>query len=195
MRHLDTDRLVDAFRYAAELHAQQRRKGTRVPYISHLMAVAATVLEHGGGEAQAIAALLHDAIEDQPRDGRTREQIRDRFGDRVLALVEACSDSDTVPKPPWRERKERYLAHLREAAPEARLISLADKVHNARAILLDYRVIGEQVWERFTATKEETLWYYRAVAETFLDVQPGPLAEELNRVVAELEGLARRQGE
>ena len=173
---MNSHRLVEAFQYAAELHASQRRKGTSIPYISHLMTVAATVIEHGGDEDQAIAALLHDAIEDQPEDGRTRLQIRKRFGDRVLALVEACTDADTHPKPPWRERKEGYLAHLSEAPPEARLISLADKVHNARAILADHREIGDGVWERFTATKGETLWYYRALADAFLKLQPGPLA-------------------
>jgi (p)ppGpp synthase/HD superfamily hydrolase len=184
---MNSDRLVEAFQYAAALHASQRRKGTSIPYISHLMTVAATVIEHGGDEEQAIAALLHDAIEDQPKDGQTRHQIQTRFGDRVLALVEACSDADTHPKPPWRERKERYLAHLQEASPEARLISLADKLHNARAILADHRQIGERVWDRFTATRDQTLWYYRALADAFLKVQPGPLAEELDRVVAELE--------
>jgi GTP pyrophosphokinase len=108
---MNSDRLVEAFQYAAQLHASQRRKVTSIPYISHLMIVAGTVIEHGGDEDQAIAALLHDAIEDQPDDGRTRDHIRKRFGARVLALVEACSDADSHPKPPWRERKDRYLAH------------------------------------------------------------------------------------
>jgi len=154
------------------------------------MAVAAMVIECGGDEDQAIGALLHDAVEDHPYDGRTKNQIRHRFGDRVLVLVEACSDADIHPKPPWRQRKERYLAHLPEASPDVRLISLADKLHNARAILADYRRVGEAVWHRFNATKGETLWYYRALADTFLRVQPGPLAAELERVVTQLELLA-----
>src|SRR5688572_11835657 len=130
---VNTDRLVEAFKYAAELHASQRRKGTSIPYISHLMIVAGMVMERCADEDVAIAALLHDAIEDQPQDGRTRDHIRKRFGARVLELVEACSDADSHPKPPWHERKERYLAHLPQASPQARLISLADKLHNARA--------------------------------------------------------------
>lgn len=184
------DRLVAAFSYAAELHASQYRKGGSIPYVSHLMAVTAIVMEHDGDEDQAIAALLHDAIEDHPDNGRTRNEIRERFGDRVLALVDACSDADTDHKPPWRERKERYLAHLREAPPDAWLVSLADKLHNARAILADHRRIGDRVWQRFKATKEETLWYYRGLADKFLRLKPGPLAQELDVVVTELERRA-----
>jgi (p)ppGpp synthase/HD superfamily hydrolase len=183
-------RLVEAFEYAAELHATQHRKGTSIPYISHVLAVAAIVIEHGGDEYQAIAALLHDAIEDHPKDGRTRNEIREHFGDRVLTLVEACTDADTHPKPLWAERKQRYLEHLQEAPPEARLISLADKLHNARAILNDHRQIGDCVWERFTAAKQATLWYYRALADKFSQLDPGPLADELDRVVTELEARA-----
>jgi len=188
---MDTDRLVAAFRYAAELHASQLRKGTDIPYISHLMAVTATVLEHGGDEDQAIAALLHDAIEDHPDGGRTRDTIRARFGDRVVTLVEACTDADTYPKPPWRERKERYLEHLPQAPRAARLIVLADKLHNARAILADHRAIGEQVWARFNAPKDATLWYYRALADAFARLEPGQLTADFERVVVELEEEAR----
>ena len=154
------------------------------------MIVAGTVIEHGGDEDQAIAALLHDAIEDHPLDGRTRATIVEGFGPRVLGLVEACSDSDTLPKPPWRERKERYLEHLRETTSDARLISLADKLHNTRAILADHRQVGEVVWNRFTASKEETLWYYRALSNTFKGIQPGFLADELDRTVTALEDAA-----
>ena len=189
---MDTDRLVAAFRHAAELQASQPRKGTDIPYLSHLMAVAAIVLEQGGDEDQAVAALLHDAIEDHPDDGRTRDTIRARFGDRVGTLVEACTDADTHPKPLWGERKERYLEHLPQAPREARLIVLADKLHNARAILADHRAVGERVWERFNVPKQATLWYYRALADAFARLEPGHLTAEFERVVAELEEQARQ---
>ena len=184
---MDTDRFVAAFRYAAKLHASQPRKGIDIPYISHLMAVAAIVLEQGGDDDQTVAALLHDAIEDHPDDGRTRDTIRARFGDRVATLVEACTDADTHPKPPWGERKERYLEHLPQA-PRA----LADKLHNARAILADHRAVGERVWERFNVSKQATLWYYRALADAFARLEPGHLTAEFERVVAELEKEARQ---
>jgi (p)ppGpp synthase/HD superfamily hydrolase len=187
---MNTDRLIDAFQYAAELHAEQCRKGTSIPYVSHLMAVAGTVMEHGGDEDQVIGALLHDAIEDHPRNGRTRQEIRERFGDRVLDMVEDCSDADTDPKPPWRERKERYLARLSEASPHAKLISLADKVHNARAILNDFLQIGDEIWKRFNEPMDGQLWYYRSLADTFTREHSGPLARELERVVSELERRA-----
>lgn len=187
---MDSARFRKAFDYAARLHATQTRKGVGIPYISHLMIVAGTVIEHGGNEDQAIAALLHDAIEDHPADGRTRGEILNEFGPRVLELVESCSDSDTIPKPPWRERKERYLDHLRHTTPDARLISLADKLHNARAILADYRQIGDKLWKRFNAPKQDTLWYYRELAKTFHEVQPGLLASELQRTVTALTDIA-----
>jgi len=117
--------------------------------------------------------------------------IRGRFGDRVVIVVEACTDADTHPKPCWRERKERYLEHLRQAPREARLIVLADKLHNARAILPDHRAVGERVWERFNVPKQATLWYYRALADAFAPLEPGQLTAEFGRVVAELEEAAR----
>src|SRR5262245_22598747 len=160
------DRFSDALVWAAALHARQRRKGTGIPYVSHLLSVCALVLEDGGDEDQAIAALLHDAVEDQ--GGRpVLDEIRARYGDRVAGIVEACTDADTVPKPPWRERKEWYVGHIREATPEARRVSCADKLHNARTILADYRAVRETVWQRFTAGREGTLWYYRALVTAF----------------------------
>ena len=189
---MNSERLHRAIRYAARLHARQRRKGGKIPYISHLLIVAGTVIEHGGDEVQAIAAILHDAIEDHPRGGRTRTEIRKQFGRRVLSLVESCSDSFVLPKPPWRERKKRYLKHLREASADAILISLADKVHNARAVLADHRQIGDRLWKRFNATKKETLWYYRSLARTFTEVRPSALASELQRTVNTL--VSRAQG-
>jgi (p)ppGpp synthase/HD superfamily hydrolase len=187
-----TNRFVEAFAYAAALHAQQIRKGANIPYLSHLMSVAALVLEDGGDEDEAIAGLLHDAVEDQ--GGKpTLEAIRIRFGEKVARIVLGCTDSDVVPKPPWRERKERYVAHVRHAAEDVRRVSSADKLHNARSILADYRALGDTLWSRFTAGKEETLWYYRSLIDRFRAAGGGRLVEELDLVVTELERLAGRE--
>jgi (p)ppGpp synthase/HD superfamily hydrolase len=162
-----SDRFDQALQRACELHRSQFRKGTEIPYLSHLLAVASLVLEDGGDEDQAIAALLHDAVEDQ--GGRpTLDSIRSDFGDRVASIVEACSDTDTYPKPAWRERKENYLRHLREE-PRAEVlrVSAADKLHNARCIIADYRRFGESVWRRFNAGKEEQAWYYGQLARIY----------------------------
>jgi (p)ppGpp synthase/HD superfamily hydrolase len=182
-------RFEDALVYAHQLHARQRRKGTPTPYIGHLLAVAAIVIENGGTEDEAIAALLHDAIEDQGGP-KTREEIRRRFGDNVTAIVDGCTDADQWPKPPWRKRKEDYIAHLAHASKSVQLVSLADKLHNARTILQDYRAIGETLWKRFNGGREGTLWYYRALANTFRAIGSTPLVKELDRVVSELEQLA-----
>ncbi len=190
---MNSERLSRAFAYAAALHDGQVRKGTPVPYVSHLLAVSSLVLENGGNEDEAIAALLHDAVEDQ--GGRpTLEAIRVKFGDRVAGIVEGCTDSDTTPKPPWKERKVRYLAHLREAPPEVRLVASADKLHNARCVLADYRAVGDELWKRFTAPKAETLWYYREVVRALSAQGPSALVEELDRVVTEIERLSGRAG-
>lgn len=181
-----TTRFDDALHYAADLHRRQTRKGTRVPYISHLLAVTSLVLEDGGDEDQAIAALLHDAVEDQGGMD-TLEEIRQRFGERVARIVLACSDSFITPKPPWRERKEKYLAHLADAPADVLRVSLADKVHNARSILGDLRQNGQAVWGRFNGGRAGTLWYYQELARIFQQVRPSPLASELNRVVSEME--------
>jgi (p)ppGpp synthase/HD superfamily hydrolase len=133
--------------YAAELHDRQMRKGTRIPYVAHLMSVASLVLEDGGDEDEVIAGLLHDAVEDQ--GGRlTLDVIRSRFGRRLANIVEECSDAETIPKPPWRERKERYIEHLKVADRGVLRVALADKLHNARAVLADYRTFGEGLWSR-----------------------------------------------
>ncbi len=184
-----TDRFSDALRYAADVHRTQLRKGTAIPYVSHLLAVCSLVLEDGGGEDEAIAALLHDAVEDQGGRGRL-EEIRRRFGDHVAHIVDGCTDAEAIPKPPWRERKERYIAHLRSASPEVLRVSAADKVHNARAILADYRVLGEPLWERFNGGRDGTLWYYRTLASVLGQAGAGHLADELDRVVSEIERLA-----
>jgi (p)ppGpp synthase/HD superfamily hydrolase len=184
-------RFQDALVFAAELHRDQLRKATAVPYVAHLLAVASLALEHGANEDEAIAALLHDAIEDQG-GAPTREEIRRRFGDVVTAIVDGCTDADVTPKPPWRARKEAYIAHVRSASPSVRLVSSADKLHNARSILADYRRIGESLWQRFKGGREGTLWYYRALVEAYVAGGGTPLTDELERVVGELERLVAR---
>jgi len=184
-----SSRFESAFLLASRLHADQVRKGTTIPYISHLMAVAALVLEAGGDEDQAIAALLHDAVEDQGGK-EVLEEIQDRFGPRVAAMVAALSDTDQTPKPPWRERKVAYLAHLQFASPEVLRISLADKLHNARTILSDLREQGNATWERFNGGRDGSLWYYRSLADIFLERCPSPMAYELDQVVTELEKIS-----
>ncbi len=182
-------RFEDALVYAHRLHARQKRKGTHIPYIGHLLAVTAIVIESGGAEDEAIAALLHDAVEDQG-GAKTREEIRRRFGDKVASIVDGLTDTDQTPKPPWRKRKEDYLAHLSHASPSVLRVSLADKLHNAQSILRDYRIEGEHVWKRFTGGKEGTLWYYRALANAFRGRGVTALGQELDRVVTEIERLA-----
>jgi GTP pyrophosphokinase len=176
--------------FAADLHRDQMRKGTSIPYVSHLLAVASLALEHGANEDEAIAGLLHDAIEDQG-GAPTREEIRRRFGDAVTAIVDGCTDAEVVPKPPWRERKEQYVAHVRSASPSVRLISSCDKLHNARSIVADLRRQGEALWPRFTGGKDGTLWYYRALVDAFRDAGGTPVLDELERVVREMEQLAK----
>ena len=180
-------RFDDAFRFAHKLHRDQRRKGTDIPYISHLMTVAALILEHGGNEDQAIAGLLHDAPEDQG-GAATLAEIRRRFGDVVAQLVDDCTDSWTEKgeeKPEGRARKEAYLAKLPRKAAESLLVSLADKTHNAEAILWDYRMYGEDLWSRFNGGAGGTRWYYSALAGIYAAVIPGGLSNRLARAVAE----------
>ena len=184
-----SSRFIQALTYAAELHAGQVRKASETPYIAHLLSVAALVLEDGGDQDEAIAALLHDAIEDQGGDA-VRQEICHRFGERVVAIVDGCSDADTLPKPPWRPRKERFLASLRTASPSVLRVAAADKLHNARALLGAYRQQGEALWERFRGGKQGTLWYHGAVARVLSERLDSPLVGELDRVVGELEALA-----
>jgi GTP pyrophosphokinase len=187
-----TPRFAEALAYAALLHAQQKRKGTEVPYAAHLLGVTAIALEHGANEDEAIAAVLHDAIEDQG-GAATAVEIERRFGAAVRAIVEGCTDADTVPKPPWRARKEAYIAHLADAPPSVLLVSASDKLHNARAILADLRQLGDALWPRFTGGKDGTLWYYRSLLEAFRPRAHPALVAELDRVVTEIERLARGQ--
>lgn len=188
-----SDRFEEALVLATRLHVDQYRKGKSVPYVAHLLAVTGLVLEAGGSEDEAIAALLHDAIEDQG-DTVSLAGIRHRFGETVAAIVDGCTDARTLPKPPWRARKKAYIAHLRGASESERLVSVADKLHNARTILADYRAEGEAVWERFNGGREGTLWYYRTLVETFRTCETRPLVEELDRVVSEIERLAAKAG-
>ncbi len=187
-------RFEEALIFATRLHANQIRKGTGVPYVAHLLAVASIALEHGANEDEAIAALLHDAVEDQG-GAPTREAIRQRFGDRVVDIVDGCTDAEVIPKPPWRERKEKYIAHIYGAPPAVRLVSAADKLHNARTILADYRVLGESLWGRFRGGKEGTLWYYRSLVDAFYATGPTPLVEELALVVVDIERLVAMKRE
>jgi (p)ppGpp synthase/HD superfamily hydrolase len=178
-------RLQRAFRYAAEKHAGQTRKQTAVPYLSHLMAVASLVLEAGGDEEMAIAALLHDVVEDCGGMPRLRE-IRKRFGERVARIVEGCTDSFGEPKAEWMQRKKDYLSEVTHADIDTRLVSAADKLHNVRTILADYRQDGEAIWSRFSGKKDGTLWYYRALSDEY-QRSPNRVTRELEIAVAELE--------
>ena len=193
-------RFRDALVWAAELHEDQKRKGGDVPYVSHLIGVAAIVLEHGGDEDQAIGALLHDALEDQAHKMSPNE-IRARFGDRVEAIVEACTDGNPEEQRDrdparWRVRKQIYIDQVATKPADALLVSMADKLYNARAILEDFREIGDKLWPRFTAGRVGNLWYYRALLTAFkarLEDRPGGgirLWHELDRTVAEIERLA-----
>jgi (p)ppGpp synthase/HD superfamily hydrolase len=185
-----TKRFTEAMTLACDLHRAQARKGTQIPYVSHLLAVASLALEYGATEDEAIAAVLHDAVEDQG-GASTATVIENKFGKPVADIVRACSDTDVVPKPPWRARKEAYIAHVRTAPPSVRLVSACDKLHNARAILSDYREHGESLWERFSGGRDETLWYYRELIEAFTTHGRTRLVDELDRVVTELELLTR----
>ncbi len=191
-------RFRDALVWAAELHEEQKRKGGNVPYVAHLIGVASIVLEHGGDEDQAIAALLHDALEDQAHR-MTPGEIRARFGDKVEKIVEACTDGDAGEQRDrdparWRVRKQKYIDEVASKPAEALLVSMADKLYNARAILEDFREIGDKIWTRFTAGRDGNLWYYRALLTAFRPRTGNRLWHELDRTVAEIEKLAAAPG-
>jgi (p)ppGpp synthase/HD superfamily hydrolase len=181
-------RFTEAVAYALDVHSTQRRAGTTQPYAAHLLRVAGLVLEDGGSEPEAIAALLHDAVEDQGGAPRLAD-IRRRFGSEVAALVDELTDTCEDPPPPWRPRKERYLVHLADSSPGALRVSLADKLANVRSLIRDYRVQGEDLWENSGKAKGDVLWYYRTLASRFAELRPGPLAEELMGAVGEFERL------
>ena len=180
----------EALVYATRVHGGQLRKKTQIPYIGHLLGVTAIALEYGATEVEAIGALLHDAVEDGGGPERQRD-IEKQFGKEVAEIVAGCTDSDETPKPPWRERKERYIAHLRTASASTRLVSASDKLHNSRAIVHNLREDGDEVWSRFKAGKEGALWYYSSLVTAFREHGASPLVEELDRVVSEMENLAR----
>ncbi|PSO77686.1 MAG: phosphohydrolase [Cyanobacteria bacterium QS_4_48_99] len=191
-----TEKFSEALAYASNLHLQQKRKGSNIPYITHLMAVANLALEHGATEIEAIAALLHDAAEDKG-GSETLKTIQEKFGKEVAEIVEACSDSlaDTTTgeqKLPWKQRKENYIARISTASPSVQLVSICDKLHNAASILTDYGSQGEEIWERFKGGKQDTLWYYRSLTDTFEAARriPTPLLAQLQATVYELEQKA-----
>jgi (p)ppGpp synthase/HD superfamily hydrolase len=188
---LYSERLLKALDAAARMHAAKRRKATDIPYLSHLIGTCAIALDYGADEEEAISALLHDAIEDVTPTEAARAAVAG-FGERVLRIVEGCTDSDEHPKPPWPERKEAYLRHLASADASILLVSAADKLHNARSVVADLRSVGDAVWDRFTESREESLWYYRALVDA-LRANPAhrpKLIDELDRNVTEMEPLA-----
>jgi len=180
----------DALIYATQAHCDQTRKKTGIPYIAHVLGVTAIALEYGANETEAIGALLHDTVEDCGGAERLRD-IQKRYGDDVAMIVDGCTDTDEVPKPPWRARKEAYVAHLKDSDTSTRLVSAADKLHNTRAILADLRRHGPKVFDRFSGKKEGTLWYYRALVAAFRRHRDhADLIDELDRVVTQVEKLS-----
>lgn len=186
-----TGRFEAALTYACRAHSDQLRKGTKTPYVAHLLAVASLALECGASENEAIAALLHDAVEDA--GGKPRlEDIRREFGDEVATIVAGCTDADVIPKPPWQARKEAYIARLLGESGSVLLVSACDKLHNARSILTDLREDGSLTWSKFKGGKAGTLWYYQSLLEKYRargDL-PKRLVRELERTLDEIATLA-----
>ena len=181
-----SERFEHALIFSQRLHRFQVRKGTEIPYISHLLAVSSIVIEAGGDEDEAIAALLHDGPEDQGGE-KVLAEIREKFGDRVANIVAECSDTFETPKPAWKQRKLNYIHQLSERSQSALIISCADKLHNIRSILSDYRISGEKIWERFNGGKEGTLWYYQSLVEIYKNSSlPEGLVDEISKILDEL---------
>jgi len=179
----------EALVYATRAHFNQTRKKTGIPYIAHILGVTAIALEYGANETESIGALLHDTVEDCGGAERLRD-IKERFGNDVARIVDGCTDTDRVPKPPWLERKKAYIAHLKDADSSTRLVSASDKLRNARAILADLRRNGSEVFERFSGKKDDTLWYYRSLVTAFREHgDHTDLTDEFDRVVTEIEKL------
>ena len=187
-----SDRFQTALNLAFELHQNQIRKGSQVPYFSHLMGVSTLVLENGGTENEAIAALLHDAVEDQG-GLPTLERIKAEFGDEVADIVDGCTDAYTHPKTDWKARKINYLERLKTASNSVVLVSLSDKVHNSRSILRDLQKEGDTIWDWFKGKKAGTLWYYQSLANIFDESSYSFLKQELRQLVEELITLANLQ--
>jgi (p)ppGpp synthase/HD superfamily hydrolase len=185
-----SEKFDEALLYAVDAHRNQTRKKTGAPYIAHILGVTAITLEYGGGETEAIAALLHDVVEDCGGAPRLLE-IRQRFGEAVANIVDGCTDTYEVPKPSWRERKEKYIEHVKDSDVATRLVSASDKLHNTRSILAELRRHGEEVFQRFSGKKEGALWYYRALVREFRQLgDHRDLIDELDRVVTEIETIA-----
>ena len=184
-------RFASALAFAVKTHGDHHRKGSGTPYIAHLMSVCALVIEDGGSEDEAIAALLHDAPEDRGGEPKLNE-IGERFGDDVRRIVAACSDTFELPKPEWRLRKQDYIAAVAGKQRDEVRVSLADKLHNARAILIDLRCVGDELWSRFSADRDSVVWYYDALATEFTKLDAGPMADELERVVADIKEFIKR---
>jgi (p)ppGpp synthase/HD superfamily hydrolase len=183
-------RFEQALLYACVIHSGQVRKGTQIPYLAHLLSVAGLALEYGADEDEAIAALLHDAVEDAGGKARAAD-LRQRFGDRVADIVHGCTDADTYPKPPWQARKEGYIAGLEGADPSARFVSCCDKLHNARSIVSDLRQYGDLVWQKFAGGKEGSLWYYVTLCAEYRRLEVcTPLVDELDRTLEVMQELA-----
>lgn len=185
-----TPRLYEALQYTLKLHGRDARKASQVPYMAHLLSVCALVQQDGGDEDEAIAALLHDALEDKPEE-TSPAVIAERFGERVLSIIEAAIDTPPDyaggPKPPWHQRKEAYLAHVRTADPKLLRVTIADKIDNVRAIIADHHRLGDELWKRFNAGKDDQLWNYESAVEAYDAAgYHGPLLEELRRLVKEL---------
>jgi (p)ppGpp synthase/HD superfamily hydrolase len=180
----DLSRLAESLAWAIDAHGEQRRKGSNVPYHAHLLGVASLVLNDGGDEDEAVAAVLHDLVEDTDA---TVEDVRERFGDRVARIVDACSDAYERPKPEWKTRKTAYIERMRTAQPDELRVSLADKLYNASSIEWDLRLRGDDLWRVFGSGREGQLWYYRSLADIFLERAPGPMADELDRVLRRIE--------
>jgi len=180
----------NALVYATRAHGDQTRKKTGIPYIAHILGVSAIAMEYGANETEAIAALLHDAVEDCGGKRRLRD-IEKKFGKTVTKIVDGCTDTYETPKPPWRQRKEAYLAHLKNSNSATRLVSASDKLHNTRAILAELRRHGLEVFGRFSGKKDGTLWYYRALVTAFREHgDHTDLVDELDRVVTQIEKLS-----
>lgn len=183
-----SDQFQKAFDYAFKLHRDQIRKGSNIPYLSHLLAVTALVMEDGGDEEEAIAALLHDAVEDQG-GLETLNHIKVHFGERVASIVEECSDSFTTPKPPWRVRKSKYLEKLSTASPSVLKVSLADKLHNIRSLILAYQKEGQAIWSNFRGGKEGTMWYYHQLSIIFHRHGENVMLAEFDHALSQLDQL------
>jgi len=187
-----SDRFKRALQIAFDYHQEQERKGSREPYYAHLMSVSALVLENGGSENQAIAALLHDAVEDQG-GLQTLEKIKAEFGEEIAEIVAGCTDAYTHPKPPWKGRKTDYLEKMKSESDTILLVSLSDKVHNARSILRDLQKDGDAIWIRFKGGKAGTLWYYQSLANIFDESPFQSLKQDFRQLVEEIITLANLQ--